>query len=705
MKKIYLILAAVLSAFAIYSCEEAPVEVEEALKIREVELEIPANGGDASILYRATSKVVAVSMTDWLDVTLQGDSLIVASAEANNDLMSRYARLLVKCGETSLTYTVQQAGQRTSGFVPDDLTFTAVAGSVSLEYDFDQTIVATTDVDWITLEATSSALVVSVSANTVQATKDNKERTGKISWNLGFDKGVINVSQRNLDFMQLDANWTVTYDGIVTVGTANKEAITNTVAATGSGKYVITYVEKSEVTSSGLGVADYLDITLVPKTALQLANGELSLYEETATANFDIFTAGNYYAFAIGFDEANEATGHYAFCEFVKAATGASYEAWLGKWTSKRGDATDTWEIVEKVKGTSYTITGIEAQANAPIEALYDSENAALVVKVQEGVGKYTSSNYGELDLGFYGAIPKDDGGSTFYKLGSTPYTIFTATLNDIDNASLTPGTVTSSGNQLTLQLAKYIGTSSEGKYISIHANTAVTPLPTTISRVGGSGSGGGGGGGNQGSDAYKKFLGSFSVTPGSGNTWTATIAANETDKTYSISGWEGWTYDWLSPMDANFNEDGSASFLGGTGKSVATNVTVDDSGEGFTLYYMGLANNFVITSDTEMYEACKATVGSDGNITLSPNNVTLNDGKSYPFSSLCIVAMNSAMTSIYTFKDRITTLPVTMTKASSSSIRTLSSLGLSLNDAERVEPSRIYVYDTCQPADAAQAD
>ena len=710
MKKIIPILAAVLSAFATYSCTEEAVEAVDPIKITETDLAIPAKGGDASVKFKATGKVVAVSLTEWLDVT-STDSTVTATAPENDDLMSRYGQMLVKCGEKSITFTVQQYGQRTSGFTPEDIVATAAESRISLAYDFDEKIEATADVDWITLDLKDESLDITIAANTTQATKDNRERTGKIAWRLGYDKGEIAVSQRNIDFMQNDANWTLTYDGVVTVGSTNMEAITNTVAASGSGKYAITYVAKSDVTSSGLSVADYVDVTLSGVVAGQLRSGAASLYEDTATANFALFSSGNYYAFAIGFDDSYEATGHYAFSEFTRTAAGASYEAWLGEWTSKRGTATDTWVISEKVKGESYYINGIEGLTDAPIEAEYDSDNASLVVKVQEGVGKYQSTNYGELDLGFYGALTNDSGGSTFYKLGSVPYTIFTATFSDSDNAAVAAGTITTSSGTVTPQYAKYIGTSSDSKYVSIHNNTSCTPLPTTISRVGGSG--GGDQGGGSGSEAYKSFLGNWSVTPAntSYDAWTTTFSTNVADSSYYVSKWQGWDYDWLSPIDATFNSDGTFTFLGGTGVKAASNVQVDDSGENFDIYYVAHVvmdgKSYVITSGTGMYNACKGTLGSDGNITLTGLEVKLSDGNTYTFDKFGIAAINSGMTSIYTYNNAAGSFPVTMTKASSSSsVKSLSVSRASFAAGfEKASPSQILRFDDgCEIAVPAQA-
>lgn len=717
MKNRLFILFALLATFSLASCKKVAeiVTPEPSISVIKTELAIPGKGGEATVEVEAKGAYEATVDKSWLGISKEG-SKIVLSADENPSLESRYATLTIKDSETKIELTVQQFGQRSSGFAPGDINTNADAAEFTFPYSYDAMMSATTDADWITLNVTAESLNVKIAENTVPGTAENPSRTAEIKWVLGADNGTIKVTQKNQSFMKEDANWTVEYLGVQPYtfsdgSTEDVEEIQNTVAdPSASGMYGITYFAKSDFASSGLELADYISDVVAPEYVESIEDvieyyaaygytltfGDF-LFEESDFEIFDIFDPGDYYGVVIGFTEDADLTGHYAYCEFTKKGSGggdnpggeAGYNSWLGQWTDVAGS---TWTVAKKVEGESYTITGVEGITTLPLAAEYDSSTKSLIVRAQSEIGTLESQNYGTFTMGYFGIAT--DG--YFYTPNdpSKAYAVFTATLaSDGASASLVGGTVTGDDGEVSIVKGIYIGESSEGKYYSVSSKQVT--LPSTITKVGG-GDGGDGGDGGSGSADYNKFLGGFTVTPADASTdaWTTTIKQNVADKSFKAYAWQGWDDDWMSPADADFS-NGAIVFKGGTGTPAATNVQVDDSGEGFNIYYMGRieyqGQNYVITSGTSMYDCCKGTIDNSGNIVLNGLDVELNVG-TFTFIDYSIVAMSEDEETIYTFKNMMGNFPVTMKKSGSgSSVKTL---GLSLKNAEKIDPSHVITMD-----------
>ncbi|MCQ2142603.1 MAG: BACON domain-containing protein [Bacteroidales bacterium] len=690
MKKLLYILAAALCTLAFNSCQEEEI-VEPAAKINIISsnLSIPAKGGRAMVILAKEWKGTATVEADWCSYDTHKDTVFFY-AEENNALESRYAKVTLSLEDEDATITVQQFGFRTSGFEVKDISINEDAKTFNFPYTYDEMMVATTEADWITLTVTKDNLKVDIAKNETPATKTEKSRKAEIKWSLGIDSGVIAVEQLNIGFMQPDANWTVAYDGYKDYEGDNYEHITNTVAdPTVSGMYWITYFTKDDFSKSGLKVGDYI-ATLVPgiKDELDeiidyyaadypgLTYSDL-LFTESDFQIFDKFANGDYYACAVGLDENAELTGHYAVAEFTIARGGSDasgYDAWLGEWTCPHGTSktkTDTWTITAKDKGYTYYVTGIEGR-DFVVEAEYDEETEALLMIAQEEVGTFTSSKYGECVAGFYGATSSGN----FYRAETNPYTIMYATM-DGDEAQFAPATLKTQDNgDWQPEIAAFIGQNEAGNYVLPGAFSDATLTTAKIVRKGGSS---GGDDPVEGSAAYKKFLGGWTVNPADAtrDPWTANILANETDKSYQIYDWQDWSDDWAEPMDANF-KDNKIYLMGGTGKPLAENVSLDDPDDPFDIYYMGSAEidgqSYVITSGENMYEACVGDFDKDGNIVLTGLNVNLSDGGTYPFIEFGVVAMSQNEDGpIYTFLNEAGPFPVTMLKGSStSSMKTL---------------------------------
>lgn len=684
-----------LSLFAFSACKgtepEEPETQEPALSVVKSTLAIPAKGGEATIDIKSEGVVLAKTDASWLNVSVDGKK-VIASAEANLSLQSRYAQVVVNGSGESVTLTVQQFGMKTTGFAPEDITVDYHAAKVVYNYDYDEMLEASCDASWITLDVTENALNIAIAQDATEATISDKQRTAVISWSLGMDSGEIAVVQHHQNFMQADPNWTVSYLGVQDYKGDMVEEIQNTVAQPGiSGKYAITYVDKYDFISSGLTIEAYVENTVAADLAaeigemisyysallgLDLTFGDF-LYEDTDFEIFDILESGEYIGIAIGYDDEGNATGHFASAEFKKEGAVSNYDSWLGEWISVCGSKTNTWVIAQKEKGKTYTINGIDGITNAPIEAEFDSSNNSLIVRVQDELGTYTSNNYGEMSLGFYGSYTNADGGSSFYKVGSTPYVIFTAKQVDEKTATLTGVPYETSSGTVNFEHAKYIGTTSEGKYVSIRSNADTTPLPGTITRKD---SGSGGGDGGNGSAAYNKWLGSWNVSSGNGD-FTISIAKKEADKSYNVTGWQMKHEDYMSPMTALFNADGTLTFCGNTVTPFATNIALteadgsDDPDNPYDFCYVAKilyqGTEYYITDESGDYEVAKATLAASGtSATIAGLPISLNIGEIEACRLEILAFSQKNEKSIYGFNGKPSEFPLTMSKASGSSVK-----------------------------------
>lgn len=684
MKKIITILSAAAVLFSAFtSCDIYPVDREivpeeelspSSLVVVKSDLVIPAEGGSASIEMASESPVKASTTSSWLTLSVSGN-VITATAPASEELISRYAKVVVEAGDESTYLTVQQYGWATSGFELNDIRLSSDAAEFDYPYSYTSTMVANVDVPWITLTVTENNLHIAIAENFDPASDGNTSRVGKITWQLGVDGGVATVTQRNANFMREDSNWTVTYLGVQDYEGSDVEEIQNTVGNPNiSGGYLFSYFSKKEFTASGLSVADYIDAVVAPSIidefngyiesyrqyGLDLVFGDF-LYYDTDFEIFDIFDPGDYYGVVVGFTEDGESTGHYAYCEFTKTESGLGYDSWIGEWTSEYLTYKDTWVITEKEKGVSYTINGIEGVTNAPITAEYDEASKNIVVRSYEGLGEREMGSYGVCSLGFYGAALD----TRFYRPTASNYVIFTGKLSqDGSAAALTPGTITSSGEEVTFEHCKYIGTSSEGKYVGIHSNANSTPLPHTITKNGG-GSGGGGGE----ASAYKKWLGNWKVASSDAD-FTITVSQDKENESYFVSNWQ-MDYDWLGPMAASFNpSNGGLVLYANDAEPIASDVNIG-ADENADLFFLGNiiysdGEEYYITSG-KAYEVAEATLDSDSKATIKGLDCNLGSDGTFPFCRLQIGAITPS-DNVYFFNGKPDHFPLTMTKAASGS-------------------------------------
>ena len=120
------------------------------------------------------------------------------------------------------------------------------------------------------------------------------------------------------------------------------------------------------------------------------------------------------------------------------------YSKWLGSWTIDRQGTTDTWEISQKVKDQSYTITGIEGHgagyfgSGNETEAVFDAETGNLQLFEQELPNVITNSAEEEVTVCLYARFVYSNG-TTYYN-GKGDKIFDAAMAEDGKSATLTPG-------------------------------------------------------------------------------------------------------------------------------------------------------------------------------------------------------------------------------------------------------------------------
>ena len=717
MKKIINIMTIALGILAFSSCgQKGLAPIERKVKVVESNLAIPAKGGEAKVKLETKGQLKVSVDAAWCTYAINGNEVTFTATE-NSKLTSRYAKAVFTVEDENATVTIHQYGYFTGDFSPSDITAPAEAATYNYPYKYDEEIIASTTADWITLTVTKDNLKVDLAENTTKATSDNRSRKAEIAWKLGADEGIIKVEQFNVDYMQPDANWTVSYDGYkVYEGDGNKyEHISNEVADPAiSGMYYFTYFTKDDFTASGLAMGDYIT-SLIPglkadvdemieyysSYGYELTYSDV-LYEDSDYEIFDKFEPGDYYACVVGFDENFSPTGRYAVSAFTKTNEGASgYNSWLGDWKCPHGNSTtsfDTWTVTVKEKGYTYWVSGIEGYTDLKIEVEYDENTEGIVARAQEGIGTMTIGSKGECSMGFYGATLAGN----LWTPGANPYAIFTATI-DGDSAQLVPSTLSTESGEVQPEIGAYIGKTSDGKFTLPKSFNDATRTNVVLTR-GGSGDDGDDDDDDDddddhgtGSENFNKFIGSWEVTPADSefDPWITRLVEVTPDAEIAAYNWQDWSDDWVTPATVTY-KDAKIRFQGGTGAPLASNVQLDDSGDPYTIYYLGSCiiggTSYVITSGTSMYDACEGAFDKDGNIVLTGLDIELSDGNTYKFVEYGIAAISADEKDIYTFKTEAGEFPVTMRKASGSkSVKAFGhSWNLSLENAVKVEASHV---------------
>lgn len=685
MKKLILIITTVLAAFAFASCnkaQESEGAAEKAIVVKGCSLQIPSDGGKAFAAVKSTGTFTASSTASWLTVSVEKDT-VWAEAPKYDNIMSRYGQLTIKSGTETVSLTVMQSSALTSGFEPEDIKASAEGGTYKYSYEFKGVISASTTADWIDIDISRGSLTLTVKENKMESVPGSRKRVAEVAWSLGADKGVINVAQNNIINWVEDDNWTVSYLGVQQYQGEDVEEIQNEVEDPAiSGKYMIYYFGKSDYETSGLQMPKYIETEVAPvivenveyMIAYYAAYGytltwDDFLYEESDFEIFDIFDAGDYYGVAVGFDENGDLTGNYSTCEFKKEGGGGEptgYEAWLGEWTSVCGQYTNTWTITAKTTGSTYSVSGLDGITTAPFEAEYDSSTGDMIIRAQEELGTATLGSYGECSLGIYGSLSSGN----FYRPSSSPYVICTVSLTDSKTAQFTPGTISTTSGDVTFDLIKYIGTSSDEKYIGIRSAANSTSLTSTMTKNGG------GGGGGEGSAAYKKWIGNWIVA--SSTEFVIGVSEKVADQSYNVVNWQGLNEDVFSPMTATFDSStGDMVLCANTDTPFAANVSLGDDDDPFDLCYCGFipynGKEYYVTGSGDM-EVGRCHLSSDSAAKITGEEVSLQGfDDPFTFCRLQILAFSQVNEeAIYSFKSQPDQFPLDVAKGGSlSSVKT----------------------------------
>lgn len=174
-------------------------------------------------------------------------------------------------------------------------------------------------------------------------------------------------------------------------------------------------------------------------------------------------------------------------------------------------------------------------------------------------------------------------------------------------------------------------------------------------------------------SDAYNKWLGTWTVTGANGTENVLEISALSPDLSYTVRGWQFGDYseDWPG-ITASFNADGSISFMSEEYGSYDTG----DYGVG-TLGCFGIVEVQGQTSPVsgDSYPMCTATLTGDNTAEAVGEEITLSNNNTYEIVGMEYIVLLSGQYDGYvlSFEGDIPTFPLSMTKeASSAATRTV---------------------------------
>ena len=543
-----------LSVFSLASCS-GENEIDEkgapTIVINSKDIQLPAKGGESSFLVDSDVDFIVSVSHDWVSVSKDGN-LVKVAAEKNSSLQGRYAELSVSNGKDGASIVINQLGYISSDVEFDDISVSYLGQFVELEYDYDDFISASTDVDWIILDNSRGAEGQRILRVNIGENKTESPRSATIEWTLGLESGSFVVKQRKeMKEYSVNNSWNISYLGsdndIYKVGVAGV-----------SGEYVVTAVPASKLAQGGFSnVAEYLTES-DSDIAKAIADGEIAVYSGDQTVELSNLSGGENYAVVLGYKSSkSELTGEYNVVTFKVEGPDlrTPYEKWLGTWEIERESEIDVWTISKNVENVSYTILGVDGTSkentpDVPVIAEFDSETGNLIIKAQH-CGTFTSSSYGEADLSLYGLGPE-----YYYTYSGEPYTIATLSLSGKNSANLTPGTVKSGSVTLVSMFILIEPKSGEGKYV-FDQNINYS-FPCTLKQLTQEGGSGGGEDPNPGNGSYAGWLGNWSYSSDGGD-YKVTISQKSAGSTYTITGFTG---DY--PIEAGYDAATNGLFING---------------------------------------------------------------------------------------------------------------------------------------------
>ena len=281
----------------------------------------------------------------------------------------------------------------------------------------------------------------------------------------------------------------------------------------------------------------------------------------------------------------------------------AKYEDFLGEWAVPMEEGLlSKWTITEKVKGSTYTITGIENAAEDPvgnplsIEAVYADGKFTIPVQYCGTSYSYSGMTFTNLLSGIY------DG----YLSSQTGATIATAGIKADGSLYVEPAMASSGTPFESINWFLY------GSSIYI-MNDFGTPLPATGTRVG------------EATDAYKKWLGTWNI-----GTNTYTISEDIANTTYLIGNlYVGGSFDVSAQVEFDAATGNILYKFGALGMSVSSGST------SYSLYKAGsTASNGIARGNSDGLVAT-LSLSSDGqSATIAPYNSTVANIGAFGVSS-----------------------------------------------------------------------
>ena len=609
-----------LSLFSLAACS-GENEIDEkgapTIVINSKDIQLPAKGGESSFLVDSDVDFIVSVSHDWVSVSKDGNRVKVA-AEKNSSLQGRYAELSVSNGKDGASIVINQLGYISSDVEFDDISVSYLGQFVELEYDYDDFISASTDVDWIILDNSRGAEGQRILRVNIGENKTESPRSATIEWTLGLESGSFVVKQRKeMKEYSVNNSWNISYLGsdndIYKVGVAGV-----------SGEYVVTAVPASKLAQGGFSnVAEYLTES-DSDIAKAIADGEIAVYSGDQTVELSNLSGGENYAVVLGYKSSkSELTGEYNVVTFkVEGADlRTPYEKWLGTWAVQRGGETDTWTITKNVENSSYKIDGIDNIAalmtggsSFPIDALFDPATGNLVIHVQTGIASITLNDGTECSLDLYGVI--EYAGKYYYVTGD--YDIVTLKYGDNNTATMEGDVLKLEGIEGDFPLIgmRHVLVAEEG---SMPVNDDFTPFDQTIrqlTQVDGTGTGGDPGTDPGSNKGYDGWLGNWNFVL-SGKTVPVSITQASAGVAYYVEGLCGEDVT----IVAGYNSATGALEL--NGQTVAESVSLGD-GTVADILFVGIdTDNDAVSGDPNNdYLLGTGKLSSDGKTATIEGNV-----------------------------------------------------------------------------------
>ena len=547
MKKLFPIFLALIASLGVLSCDVIPQPTSDAdgsqyqsgpaLEILSKSVVFTPQGGTGTIVVNTTAPLTARSDRGWIDVSVSGNC-VTLTVQRNESIESRYSSITLRAGGASAEVTAQQFGINSSYAWDESYTFPFAGGSLTLPYGETGTVwVDVSELPWLTAAVDEENKTIEFTA---ARSIYNWERKGDVSVKFGEDivKSIRFIQESNpsginpgdaepVDF-EVQAAWTPKY--VDPAGPDDPISVVGVDVAEDShaGRYFIHVVTKADFAAAGSDEQLFLN-----RNASTWAEAGPQIFRASSTLEMEKLELGNYRVYAIGVDNENQVNGSYAVTEFAVTKVLSPYEKFLGTWSFDRNGTEDVWTVTEKVAGKTYNVTGIDGIDDVTVEAEFNADGT-VTIRAQKDLGEHTvSTSSGNLtgQAAIYGRILYS--GSEYYVTGTYP--IFTITFDAKANTgSLAPGSVSTNVGSFDL-IGFGIYTIVDN---SAYAATNKATLPATITHLtwaeGSGGGEGGGGGDNSGTDAYSKWLGTWSLAGSQ-----VTISQKVAGQSYTLSGLE----------------------------------------------------------------------------------------------------------------------------------------------------------------------